>query len=270
LSVKPLCQREDLVTVDLQEILFFDGGDFSSTPVAQFSNWKLLFVVDIEYEERGKRVKRVTLNLAKGARFCESSSIFTVTAQEQEALVSKYKSVIIEYMTKQYFNMLASTGHYCIYHFDSREETIEEESDEEIDFTEECICESVSTCGHTGVRWVINERERVRTALASEFDIVTAVTQGSINTGFHSRWDAASAFVKKLGQRKIWEDAEVTSKTCVAEYSFADLDAIHFHAKFSAPRVQLVCEEGSHKAILYLMIEEGHLTVGPHVFCLNF
>lgn len=133
-----------------------------------------------------------------------------MTLQESEKLVAKYKAVIIEYMTKQYFTMLASTGLSYIYYIDIREviHDEDEELEEEIVVTEECMCETVSMCGHSGVRWVINERERARSAAVSEFDIVTAVTQGSINVGFHSRWDAASAFIKKLGQTKTWEDAK--------------------------------------------------------------
>ncbi len=50
------------------------------------------------------------------------------------------------------------------------------------------------------------------------------------------------------------------SKTCIAEYSIANQDTVYFHAKFSAPRIQLICEEGSSKAILYLTIEDGHWT----------
>ncbi len=40
--------------------MFYSGLD------AQFSNWKLVFVVDIGYEEREECIKCITLNLAKG------------------------------------------------------------------------------------------------------------------------------------------------------------------------------------------------------------
>lgn len=157
--------------------------------------------------------------------------------------------------------MLTSTGHSHIYQFDSREEIIQEEEDveDEIAVTEECMCETESMCSHTGVKWVINECLRARNAIPSEFDIVTSVTQNSINVGFYSRWDAALAYIKKLGHRNAWEDVEAISKICVAEYAIPNQDSVDFYAKFSAPKVQLVCKEGSSKVILYLMIEEGHL-----------
>ena len=81
--------------------------------------------------------------------------------------------------------------------------------------------------------------ERVSITNTFGFDIVTAIAQGSINNNLRTLWKLPGS--------------------CLSEWRFEEL----FHASFSAPKVQLLCDladSRSNKVILYINLRQGFLT----------
>lgn len=95
--------------------------------------------------------------------------------------------------------------------------------------------------------------------------MISAVTQGSINAHFKSLWEAAAHRVHLLGDHHhTWESHSITLESCLADYSFTHAnhgEEVFFSSSFKEPKVQLMCSEGSQKAIFYLCLDKGFMRI---------
>lgn len=211
------------------------------------------------------------------ARFFEQLSTITATFEDQE-LFDRLKKTLIRYITQHYITLIDSAGHTEIFHKDTRVTYLEHEHEQDItddDFEGDhgCDCEDEASCGHEPtdgfIRWGVLAKDRVHACHPHDFDIVTAVTQGSINTHFRTIWETARRKVTSLGTRlRTYSSTELELETCLSEYSVVHPDhgdEVFFTASFGAPQVQLVCSEGSHSVVFYLLLQEGRLkTLDSH------
>jgi hypothetical protein len=95
------------------------------------------------------------------------------------------------------------------------------------------------------------------------FDVITAVTQGSVNLHLSLLYDASRTKHEGLcGKQQTWSCCEIEIDTCLADWSFVTKetgDHVFFASSFDAPKLQLITSEGSQKAIFYLFLREGYL-----------
>ncbi|KLO12543.1 hypothetical protein SCHPADRAFT_410840 [Schizopora paradoxa] len=267
LRVRAMCKREVVLYLDLQDILFHAGGTFSEHPQHRFSGWKIAFIVDIVGEEdcHGS-VQRVILKI-ETARYCEHLSSFGNQTFEEEIIIN-LRRTLVTYLTEYYLLLINTWGHRCVFVDEPHVGPDGPDEDPTLD-PHGCDCPDEHSCGHTGgVRWGILHRKFIEHSHCGEFDIVTAVTQGSINAAFKAIWEAAERRARNLGSRHTWENLTTERDTCIADYSFVHEhhgEEVFFSATFGAPKVELVCYEGSHKAIVHFTIQDGYFkTLGEN------
>ncbi|KLO12433.1 hypothetical protein SCHPADRAFT_420281 [Schizopora paradoxa] len=274
LRVRAMCKREVILYLDMQDVLFHMGGAFSDHPHHRFSGWKIAFIVDVVCEEeRHGAVKRVKLDISS-ARYCEHLSFFGEQTFEEEIMI-RLRSTLVRYLTEYYLLLIKLSGHHCVFHHDVDLPPVccpcpGEPEEPPVD--DGCCCPDEHSCGHTGViRWGILHRKFIEHSHCGDFDIVTAVTQGSINAAFKALWEAAGRRVRNLGSRHTWENVTTERDTCIADYSFVHEhhgEEVFFSANFGAPKVQLICSEGSHKVMVYFTIQEGYFKMLGQNKCL--
>ncbi|KAI5120814.1 hypothetical protein M0805_003211 [Coniferiporia weirii] len=275
LYVQPLCKREVILYLDIQDIHVYLGGSFVGKPTHSLRDWKIALIVDIIFEETDEgSSKLVKLDLST-ARFCEHLSVFG-DYYDAEMLV-RIKTTLTRYITTYYISILETSETTVIYHrnrgihvdileFDSDGGEVEDDetTSAEDDFhVNDCTCEDETSCGHTGgVRWGIITKRVITHTQTADFDFVTAVTQGSINTHFKELWEHARRRFKLSKTTKTWESTELEMETCLADFSFVHPnhgDEVFFASSMAPVKVQLVCSEGSYRVIFYLHLVEGYL-----------
>ena len=95
------------------------------------------------------------------------------------------------------------------------------------------------------------------------FDIITGVTQASINAHLRTLWESAHRHYECLGEKtKTWSTTQIEYDTCQADWSYIHRDhgeEIFFCSSFDAPKIQLLCAEGSQKVRFFLSLKEGYM-----------
>lgn len=245
-----------------------------------YSGWKLAFIVDVAYEQ-SPHLKRIKLDFSSkcfirlcltirnstqpklAARFCEHLSVIPDTAVEFEYFTS-VRVTLVRYILEVYFALIVTYSFHVICEI-GPEPLL---TDIETDTDEEFGCDCRDTCTHTGICWGTLPSRMITHTDMCGFDVITAVTQGSINLHLKHAYDSARQRCTTLGSTHTWSSAEIEMGTCMAGWTYVHKDhgdEAFFNASFDAPRLQLLCSEGSQKAILYLTIREGHLRVlGPN------
>ncbi|KAA1474431.1 hypothetical protein DENSPDRAFT_882795 [Dentipellis sp. KUC8613] len=265
LQVQPLCKREVVLYMTVQDVHFYLGG-FDSEKKYDFSDWKIAIIVDVEIEESEQcAVRKLKLKL-NTARFCEHLSSFATDFADR-TLFTRLRTTLIRYMTTRYLTIIEESKHYYVYHKDTRIVHTHEEESESSEGSEEeeelgCWCEDAADCGHTYVHghvyWgQVLRRTLARTA-ALAHDCVTAVTQGALNRQWRLLWAQAAQRAEALGVHAERSLKEVLS-LCLADYIFERDGHVLFTASFGAPQIRLVCEPGSKKVIVYFSLKEGFL-----------
>ncbi|KAI5120808.1 hypothetical protein M0805_003206 [Coniferiporia weirii] len=275
LHVQPLCRREVILYLDIQDMHVYLDGDFNGGPAHKLEDWKIALIVDVTSEETDEGSSmRVRLDL-NTARFCEHLSV--MGNYHDEKVLRRIKATLTRYITTYYLNVLETSETTVIYHYDKRihmqasESDIDDEGEDasaEDNFhVNDCTCTDVTACGHEGgVRWGIITKRVITHTQTADFDVVTAMTQGSINAHFKALWDLARRRSELSATFKPSESPDLETVTCLAEFSVThvDSDEAFFSSSFDAPKVQLVCKEGSYSVILYLHLADGYLkTLGP-------
>ena len=202
-------------------------------------------------------------------------------------LYIRIKETVTRYIRTYYFAILERVSLHHIFQINERtrrpvhlpgiehsdDDSVDHHHHHEHDNQDDCVCIDVGSCGHSGnngVKWGIIEHQRTTDTISTmkDFDFVTAVTQGAINAHFKQLWLTAYRRLRGLGDKKrTWESKEIEEETSLVDYSFVHHehgDEVFFSASFTAPKVQLICHEGSHKVIFYLHLTQGYLkTLGP-------
>lgn len=241
---------------------------------------KLAYIFEIDHEELdGGKVKNLKLNIGcktlaiynhlsfslthdLAARYCEHLSSFK-GFYEQEVFV-KIKRTLLRYTEEYYIKTIDDSGHARVYHKDTDNPTtreIEDIEDEEFyDFKDDCHCEDETSCQHAGIRWGILHKRVITQTEVRGYDMISTVTQGSINAHFKSLWESASHRVHLLGEkRQSWTSQADQLESCLADFSFVHGEEVFFSSGFKQPKVQIMCTEGSQKAILYLFLDKGYM-----------
>ena len=104
------------------------------------------------------------------------------------------------------------------------------------------------------------EKEILENTTTGDFQLVTSLTQESINSNFAVLWNSA---------RRIHEDRtngrttgavdkqQLQLQTCLAYFSYEKEGGSIFEAKFTAPKVELLFKEGLLRARLFLHMSSG-------------
>ncbi|TFY65090.1 hypothetical protein EVG20_g5713 [Dentipellis fragilis] len=266
LQVQPLCKREVVLYMTIQDVHFYLGG-FASEKKYDFSDWKIAVIVDVEIEESEQcAVRKLKLKLDT-ARFCEHLSTFATDFADRSLFV-RLRSTLIRYMTTRYLTIIEESKHYYVYHKDTRIVHTHDEDSESSDAGSEeeeelgCWCEDAADCGHTYVHghvyWGQVVRRMVTRSVALEADFATSVTQGALNKQWKLLWAQAAQKAEAFGVHAERSLKEVLS-LCLADYIFERDGHVLFTASFGAPQVRLVCEPDSKKVILYFNLKEGYL-----------
>ncbi|KAH8110420.1 hypothetical protein DFH11DRAFT_1803752 [Phellopilus nigrolimitatus] len=272
LQVQPLCKREVVLYLNIQDIHVYLNGGFDGKPTHQLTDWKIAFIVDIVYEEVDEgSTRRIKLDLAT-ARYCEHLSIFG--EYHNVDLLVRIKTTLIRQITTYYLTVLETSETTVIFHHDKRVHVdVDDQSDPESDdehhgrpkdddfHVHDCTCPDEASCGHTGgVRWGVLQKRILTHTQPGDFDLVTAVTQGAINAHFKALWDVARRRLSMTpGGKTTWES---DLDTCLADFTFSHPehgDEVFFASSFAPPKVQLVCRDGSYSVIFYLHLVEGFL-----------
>ena len=146
----------------------------------------------------------------------------SIEARFDERLTSsRLKGTILpsrytDYICTRYLYILAEFGFDYIYVFDDR---FVEDDFEEVEFSEDEYKEHVSITETHG------------------YDVLTAITQASINHNLRSLWKASEC------EKGLWRSWKLKDK---------------FEALFDAPQIQLPCDSSS-KAYIFVSLKEGLL-----------
>ncbi|KZT32899.1 hypothetical protein SISSUDRAFT_469671 [Sistotremastrum suecicum HHB10207 ss-3] len=294
-QVRPLCKEELIFTFDIQDIRFYlDGFDIDEN-VHHFHNWKVSLIVDILGAELiDGKITNINLNfksklflllvcvryltyLFPAARYSELLSIFDDTYHDHE-LLHRFITAVTRYISTHYLVILINAGFNVIHHHDHEIIIVEhghitkpataviwEETTEEVALY--CECENSSVCIHQHPRFgFIPWRElfdyRFTGTRTFGWDIITGITQGSINEFYKRWWQFAATVVGRLPKgRNTWDDLETIHHCCAREWtgfvSTGELSENVITATFQAPRVQLSNRPGANTVIFYLVVEEG-------------
>ena len=211
---------------------------------------------------------RITLPTAlretSAARFCEHLSVISDEVDDIE-LTRQIRITLVKYVLKHYFILMEMYEWNAIYEAGPEQPT---DSDSEPDESDEercvgCTCSSIETCHHEGsMTWGIWKNQLITHTDMHGFDTIMAVTQHNINTHFKSLHAQAQQRYVKLGSRHAWSTSEIETETCLADWSYVHeeyQESVFFHSTFDAPRIQLVCNEGSQRAIFILSLRDGFL-----------
>ena len=181
------------------------------------------------------------------------------------------ETVLVRYISEHWFiECLEASG--ILSFFDYELEQVPFESIGE-DFPrqpqpEDCWCKDVSTCKHVGVRWGLNEVERITKCDTGGYDLITAISQEELNHHLLKIWEQAKT---RLSQKDA-KSAEVLESLSIASYSFnyGKSSEPYFRTTFKAPHIQLLDDFGVKKAILYINIEQGYVKpLGPNKSCFS-
>ncbi|KAL5504464.1 hypothetical protein ACEPAH_7125 [Sanghuangporus vaninii] len=269
LHVRPLCNREVVLYLDVQDIHVHFGG-FGDLASEQLKHWKIAFIVDVIVENSKEGSKKCIKLDISTARFCEHLSIFG--KHHDTELLVRIKRTLIHQITTYYIHILETSELTIIYNYDpcihGPSDTGSEDDEPragDID-VHGCWCPDEGSCGHTGgIRWGVIQRRILMHTHTGDFDLAVALTQGSINSHFKALWEFSRrrlSLATSNSKLKTWSNQELQRDTCLASFSFVHVDHKEeefFCADFEAPKIQLVCKEGSQKAILYLYLKKGHL-----------
>jgi hypothetical protein len=145
----------------------------------------------------------------------------------EESIFIKLRTVFVQYITQRYLFILEEFGHHHIYHTDIRVVEIEEDhfdddysDDEEIEFSSEF-------------------RERLCITDTFGYDMITTITQGSINDHFRCLWKASQS-----------------ARSCLASWAYEKF----FEASFGALQLQFPCDSESNTVVVYVDLRKGFLT----------
>ncbi|THH00496.1 hypothetical protein EW145_g7068 [Phellinidium pouzarii] len=263
LYVQPLCKREVVLYLDIQDIYVHMGG-FHVKASHILTDCKIAFIIDIIFEEIDDgSTRRIKLDLST-ARYCEHLSVFS------EQVDVNIKRTLIHHITTYYLSVLDTSETNIIFHRNNRihvdifaGDGSGSEYEDDDDCLYECTCKDETACGHSGIRWGVLYQRLITHTHTHDFDFVNSLTQGSINAHFRELWNLGCRRLIVGGKKlKTWESSEIEMETCLADFSFVHPehgDEIFFSSSFAPPKVQLVCKEGSYSVIFYLHLNQGYL-----------
>jgi len=197
-----------------------------------FSNWKIAIVMDVHVVAGEQDNNRLNLDFSSepprffyfiitcsfsfsAARFCESRSHFGAGTTADEPMFSTLRTAFILHITQNYLPTLEASQHGQIDHLDIRILELEDEPADSPAPT-----------------------ERISVNDTFGFDVVTAVSQGSVNRYLRTLWSAGD--------------------TCLDTWCFEE----SFRSSFGAPQIELLCDPKSRSdlVLLYIDLREGFLT----------
>ncbi|PAV23026.1 hypothetical protein PNOK_0009300 [Pyrrhoderma noxium] len=240
MQIRLLCSKEIILEIDFREARIL--GDNNESSAGSVYDVTVSYIVGVKYSERDEGIsKQIELDF-KYTRYCEHLSNF------ETCLNTRIKGLLIDFVTPLFIKLLEASGNATIFYHDARihdtdlfpwnpsagDDLEGSEEKEDLDWEE--------------IRYkVINGNSY------GDFDLITALTQRSINNYFRQLWETAN---KRYNEKKIYE-----SESSLASFTHhnKELGESFFTSTFLEPKVQLNCEEGSKSVILYITLDEGQL-----------
>ncbi|KAF8519034.1 hypothetical protein BU17DRAFT_66191 [Hysterangium stoloniferum] len=238
-EIQVRCPKEVIFTISAQELNFYPDGGFDSQTVHTVSDWRIALIVDAYLvEEEGSSVRRLRLDFSTNSslesRFSETHSV-TISQTIEKSILTRLVQVFITYVTRQYVVTLEEHSFHYIYTVDRDVPDTDDEEIPELDWPYED--------DGSGLIVPIHEfKEKLTITDTLRFDIITTVSQGSVNDHFRSLWKVSRAVNGSL-----------------SSWAYEN----QFDASFGPLMVQFPVNDRSRTVILYVNLIEGFIkTVG--------
>ncbi|KAF8884776.1 hypothetical protein BD779DRAFT_1739314 [Infundibulicybe gibba] len=228
--VRVLCEREAVLYFKIDELLVYEGHDFTVTPKHTYSDWELAVVVDLTRKIEGS-FKRIEIDMTT-LRFCEHFSIFHGFDVVLD-FAATLKTTIVEFID-YYAAVLESIHFHEIHVIDiSRPLTTPDIGASSSD--EDGTLWDSDDCGRT----VGRREEIIKKTRTGHYDFIQVVSEQSIIEHFKVLW--------QLSRDSTSEHSKLLGKWCYSD---------DFKASFGALKIRYLSGE---KAIVWIQLDEGTL-----------
>ncbi|GJJ16021.1 hypothetical protein Clacol_010300 [Clathrus columnatus] len=116
-KVKILCKKEAILSFTVEELLVFDGNDFTVAPKHTYKNWEIATVVHLIKKVEGS-ITRVEIDL-KSLRVCEPLCIFT-EFDLNISWAATLKATIFEFFQIHYTTILEKVSVHIVWSHDDK------------------------------------------------------------------------------------------------------------------------------------------------------
>ncbi|KAI0700948.1 hypothetical protein BC835DRAFT_323570 [Cytidiella melzeri] len=252
-EVKALCDQEVVIIFNIERVSFYENTDFElSKAFETFTDWKFAFLSTVAHEKaEDGSVVRFSLDVSS-CRYMKHFSLFPNydASKDTRGLYSR----LSEFFISEYFARMRREELHIVYDrdaifespsaldndneiFDDAEDGTEAELESDDDESDQ------QPVGPDYEARIIRQ-EASRTSDVGEFDIITAISQSSVNRHFRSAWESArTKEAAWSGMLKKWTHHEL------------------FEATFKPLTIQLLSNDS---AIISIRMEEGFLRVGTN------
>ncbi|KAF8884777.1 hypothetical protein BD779DRAFT_1442896 [Infundibulicybe gibba] len=228
--VRVLCEREAVLYFKIDELLVYEGHDFTVTPKHTYSDWEIAVVVDLTRKVEGS-FKSVEIDMAT-LRFCEHFSKFHGFDLALN-FATVIKTTVVEFITEYYAVVLETTHFHEIHTIDISRPPMTPEPGPSSGDDGEWSPDVPRTGGR------VRQQEIIKKTRTGHYDFIQVVSEQSIIEHFKVLWqlsrDSTAEHSKLLGKWSYSED---------------------FKASFGALKIRYLSGE---KAIVWIQLDEGTL-----------
>ncbi|KDQ50335.1 hypothetical protein JAAARDRAFT_142195 [Jaapia argillacea MUCL 33604] len=232
-EVKILCKREVSFHLKVDELMVYEGSDFTLGAKRLFSDWEVVFLVGLICEKEAEgAITRLKLDMSS-IRFCERLAVFT-NLDASDPSTHSFKPRLVHFFHTYYFPFIESTSHHIIYQEDTRQpqtpSTYGRSRSRSGTVTSTTPSENKSL-----LPWELS----VRKTNMCGFDFIQVISSESISEHYKTLWGAA-------------QSSEEDYVRCLWKWSYDH----YFEATFGPLTLHFL---SSGKVILWVDVKEGHL-----------
>ncbi|KIP08274.1 hypothetical protein PHLGIDRAFT_509076 [Phlebiopsis gigantea 11061_1 CR5-6] len=209
--VDALCNDEILIYLVLDDVRFYETGDFDTrAPFKAYSNWKIAVLMNLIHEEEGDgNIKRCRLDLAS-ALFMPQFSEFDGRRFDDGEEDARYMNHMIDFISGEYLNFLENGQHHVIYHHDARSpgsstiyDQVKHHEDlglvDEIEWPSSKANEAHDLTDSKATVW----NDIAQHSDMCGYDQITALSQLSINRQFRSAWSEQQSITSMTADKML-------------------------------------------------------------------
>ncbi|TFK37966.1 hypothetical protein BDQ12DRAFT_132552 [Crucibulum laeve] len=236
-TLKALCKREAILYFKVDELLVYDGHDFTKTPKHTYSGWDIAVVVDLIKEVEGL-INRVKIDMST-FRFCEHLSLFTGFDASID-FASSLKATFVEFI--DYYGTVLEHAHFHVIHAIDNTPVDISDSSSDSDSEDEggrsprgprAEWELIPGKPKAGVTDII---KKTRTF---GYDFVQVISVQSIVEHFKTLWHLS-------------RDSKDEHTKCLTKWSYGE----DFTSTFGALKLRYLSND---KAIIWIQLDDGVL-----------
>ncbi|KDQ52587.1 hypothetical protein JAAARDRAFT_702442 [Jaapia argillacea MUCL 33604] len=230
-KVKALCNKEVFLCFKIDEFLLYDGEDFTVPAKHTYSDWEIVFVVDIVHQKEEEGVVNLKLDMTSAYQCNLTQCGFELS---EEAGVN-YKTHLLKFIQDHYLTLLESSSFNVFYHIDTRLPALPVTPSRPS--TGSSDTESINT--HVDDKRRSAWKGIIERSDMHGFDFVQAISPASITEHF----------------KTLWKNAHTSTDDhikCLREWSYDE----YFKATFGVLSLRLL---SNGKAVVWVQLEEGHL-----------